>query len=139
MRALFAAVAVLSQPTIAFAQPFTFNSDPTTPVYQAIAKQFVNPALGTVGSDAAHFGWARADVDGDGYDELFVRLLGSEFCADGDCPVIGYRKANEGHWPAILTTMSTETTITGGRLVTSSYGISTTWRWDTTAEMLVSD
>lgn len=142
MRTLIAAAFFISTVTFASAGDLSFSSDASSPVYRAIAEQFVKPALrdsGVSGVADPEFGWARADVDGNGYDELFVQLLGPSYCSAGDCPVIGYRKAPEGYWPAILTTMATHARFDGNELVTSSNGIATRWKWDPTAEMMLSE
>lgn len=69
-------------------------------ISQAIAKQFVSSMSAAAEAD---FSWARADVDADTYDELFIRLEADGMCIALDCPIVGYRKDADGVWRAILT------------------------------------
>jgi hypothetical protein len=99
----------------------------------AIRDQFVSPMTGTA---ETAFAWARHDIDGDGYDELLVRLDG-QFCTEGGCATFAFRRAEGGNWPAILTVMADTVESAPGGLVTVSGGVPTEWAYDTEAGALL--
>lgn len=79
-----------------------------SPLAQAISTQFVQQMAPSVRGD---YEWARTDIDGDGYDELFIRLLAPSVCAANGCPIIGYRRVVDGSWRPILTAVGNKVAI----------------------------
>ena len=81
---------------------FEFHPPDGSDLSNAIEKQFVLPMLQDH-EEPAPFEWAAGDVDGDDYDELFIKLALPELCTADGCPIIGFIRIEDGSWRPILT------------------------------------
>lgn len=85
-----------------------FTKADNSPVSRAITAQFVAEMAPTARNN---YEWAREDIDGDGYDELFIHLLAPTVCAANGCPIIGYRRIADGSWRPILTVVGNKVSV----------------------------
>ena len=104
----------------------------TSGLSEAIGRQFVRPML-RLSDDAPvdHlYRWLKLDVDRDGYDELFIRLEGPGLCARGDCPIVGFRRIEDGSWLPIITAVGSTVAMEGEPVLVTGTGGTQAYEYD---------
>jgi hypothetical protein len=83
---------------------------PYSPVQTESETRFVSQQLGLANQVAAlqaklgrpvRIDYAMVDLDGDGEGEIFIRLVGGEPCAPGQCQVLVFNQF-QGRWAKVL-------------------------------------
>lgn len=130
----------LPTPDLSF-KPVDLSTSHEDPAFEMIAEWFVRPMLKKGDGEAVSFAWARLDIDGDGYDELVLKLLEPSLCTDRlSCPVFVFRREDEG-WQPILTVVSDlvwmRQEARGVALATRQGSIIHRWSWDASRVSLI--
>jgi len=74
-----------------------FLTDPDPAIEQAVRDASPDYRPEIVGEDKARYLYGRADLDGDGKDEVLVYLLGSIFCGSGGCNMMLFTQGENGY------------------------------------------
>lgn len=126
---------MITGPTLAF----EFRAPDGSALSNAIEQQFVLPML-QGSQDQVRFEWAAGDVDGDDYDELFIKLRTPGLCTDEDCPIIGFIRVEDESWRPILTAVGNALVEDedGGLVLVSTTG-RTAYRYDEGLKAMLPD
>lgn len=109
-----------------------FHDPDGSALAEAIERQFVRPMLSLPETSNAHeiFQWMALDVNGDDYDELFIKLTGETLCSPKNCPIIAFMRQPDQSWGPILTAVGESVKWSDDILIVTNDEGTTSYQYD---------